>query len=137
MAAAAHRIEQHRLDELVRPDQEDGAHRLVGGRGPAFGRPRFTRREHAVELGDVQVMIADDWVADLASGRVLDVGEPAIMVAHRVHRQADDLAVALFELGLDSRSEEHTSELQSLMRISYAVFCLKNKKYKNRLNRTS
>src|SRR3546814_3111969 len=30
----------------------------------------------------------------------------------------------------DSRSEEHTSELQSLMRISYAVFCLKKKKKK-------
>src|SRR3546814_3948646 len=29
------------------------------------------------------------------------------------------------------RSEEHTSELQSLMRISYAVFCLKKKKYTN------
>src|SRR3546814_963827 len=29
-----------------------------------------------------------------------------------------------------SRSEEHTSELQSLMRISYAVFCLKKKKTK-------
>src|SRR3546814_10422938 len=29
------------------------------------------------------------------------------------------------------RSEEHTSELQSLMRISYAVFCLKKKKYRN------
>src|SRR3546814_6226867 len=29
---------------------------------------------------------------------------------------------------LAGRSEEHTSELQSLMRISYAVFCLKNKK---------
>src|SRR3546814_4123769 len=28
----------------------------------------------------------------------------------------------------DNRSEEHTSELQSLMRISYAVFCLKKKK---------
>src|SRR3546814_10365626 len=28
----------------------------------------------------------------------------------------------------DTRSEEHTSELQSLMRISYAVFCLKQKK---------
>src|SRR3546814_2956037 len=28
----------------------------------------------------------------------------------------------------NSRSEEHTSELQSLMRISYAVYCLKNKK---------
>src|SRR3546814_6080179 len=34
----------------------------------------------------------------------------------------------LFEIGkLGLRSEEHTSELQSLMRISYAVFCLKNK----------
>src|SRR3546814_9016034 len=32
--------------------------------------------------------------------------------------------------GHDSRSEEHTSELQSLMRISYAVFCLKKKKNK-------
>src|SRR3546814_20853466 len=31
-----------------------------------------------------------------------------------------------------SRSEEHTSELQSLMRISYAVFCLKNKNDKKR-----
>src|SRR3546814_7476738 len=30
------------------------------------------------------------------------------------------------------RSEEHTSELQSLMRISYAVFCLKKKKQKER-----
>src|SRR3546814_7087721 len=30
---------------------------------------------------------------------------------------------------LKLRSEEHTSELQSLMRISYAVFCLKKKKY--------
>src|SRR3546814_6124075 len=32
------------------------------------------------------------------------------------------------------RSEEHTSELQSLMRISYAVFCLKKKKHPLRLN---
>src|SRR3546814_5460570 len=31
----------------------------------------------------------------------------------------------------DFRSEEHTSELQSLMRISYAVFCLKKKKHNN------
>src|SRR3546814_1900246 len=31
------------------------------------------------------------------------------------------------ELALSDRSEEHTSELQSLMRISYAVFCLKKK----------
>src|SRR3546814_4663595 len=32
-----------------------------------------------------------------------------------------------------TRSEEHTSELQSLMRISYAVFCLKKKRKKNRI----
>src|SRR3546814_6404941 len=51
-----------------------------------------------------------------------------------VRRQVFDLAVeqALRFQGLDEvllgRSEEHTSELQSLMSISYAVFCLKNKK---------
>src|SRR3546814_4147403 len=33
---------------------------------------------------------------------------------------------------IDERSEEHTSELQSLMRISYAVFCLKKKKRKTK-----
>src|SRR3546814_6919574 len=37
-------------------------------------------------------------------------------------------------IGRPSRSEEHTSELQSLMRISYAVFCLKKKK-KQRTNK--
>src|SRR3546814_1586978 len=36
----------------------------------------------------------------------------------------------LAELTRRNRSEEHTSELQSLMRISYAVFCLKKKKKK-------
>src|SRR3546814_1884939 len=44
-----------------------------------------------------------------------------------------------FEIQIDSnegrRSEEHTSELQSLMRISYAVFCLKNKKKNNPTNK--
>src|SRR3546814_6914788 len=36
--------------------------------------------------------------------------------------------ITTYALGFDaSRSEEHTSELQSLMRISYAVFCLKKK----------
>src|SRR3546814_9846092 len=34
------------------------------------------------------------------------------------------------------RSEEHTSELQSLMRISYAVFCLKKKNINNNMNST-
>src|SRR3546814_18409171 len=36
--------------------------------------------------------------------------------------------VPVYEAFVDGRSEEHTSELQSLMRISYAVFCLKKKK---------
>src|SRR3546814_7989277 len=39
-------------------------------------------------------------------------------------------AGAAFGPSTFDRSEEHTSELQSLMRISYAVFCLKKKKYK-------
>src|SRR3546814_5506208 len=39
-------------------------------------------------------------------------------------------------VSLPRRSEEHTSELQSLMRISYAVFCLKKKKYTKHLEQT-
>src|SRR3546814_3078902 len=41
---------------------------------------------------------------------------------------ADRSSLFLDEIGDMPRSEEHTSELQSLMRISYAVFCLKKKK---------
>src|SRR3546814_3662782 len=40
-------------------------------------------------------------------------------------------------LDIGSRSEEHTSELQSLMRISYAVFCLKKKSNKGKHMRVS
>src|SRR3546814_10832707 len=40
--------------------------------------------------------------------------------------QAQQVRAAVVDV--DGRSEEHTSELQSLMRISYAVFCLKKKK---------
>src|SRR3546814_9150282 len=46
---------------------------------------------------------------------------------HRQHVPINDLFVAHVDLALLDRSEEHTSELQSLMRISYAVFCLKQK----------
>src|SRR3546814_4577032 len=42
-----------------------------------------------------------------------------------LHKHVEEFA---FMLGVQRRSEEHTSELQSLMRISYAVFCLKKKK---------
>src|SRR3546814_3392000 len=38
-----------------------------------------------------------------------------------------DVRSVMSEMGKAMRSEEHTSELQSLMRISYAVFCLKKK----------
>src|SRR3546814_10473341 len=38
------------------------------------------------------------------------------------------ISVKMVEKYISQRSEEHTSELQSLMRISYAVFCLKKKK---------
>src|SRR3546814_7622583 len=39
------------------------------------------------------------------------------------------------QAGVARRSEEHTSELQSLMRISYAVFCLKKKNIKNNITK--
>src|SRR3546814_1905120 len=42
--------------------------------------------------------------------------------------QPEDREAALQQLLTGVRSEEHTSEIQSLMRISYAVFCLKKKK---------
>src|SRR3546814_3732170 len=44
---------------------------------------------------------------------------------------------AIYDALVRMRSEEHTSELQSLMRISYAVFCLKNKKTSSNLPNTS
>src|SRR3546814_3334851 len=51
---------------------------------------------------------------------------PAQIGEGRSRTKHDDaLAAADDPLGGDARSEEHTSELQSLMRISYAVFCLK------------
>src|SRR3546814_6058034 len=60
----------------------------------------------------------------------LDLGKVEDVIDHRQQGAsgiADHLRhAALFAI---QRSEEHTSELQSLMRISYAVFCLKNKSF--------
>src|SRR3546814_9166150 len=77
---------------------------------------------------------------------VLGVGDIALVVEGKVHEAAKrdvfgGRAGALIEEAAGAavvavgrrqivRSEEHTSELQSLMRISYAVFCLKKKKNK-------
>src|SRR3546814_4817858 len=64
-----------------------------------------------------------------------DLGPAAGIARHRL--DLDDAVVDLrhflaeqlgHEVVRGARSEEHTSELQSLMRISYAVFCLKKKK---------
>src|SRR3546814_9373885 len=53
--------------------------------------------------------------------RVTDLFEPTL---------SDHNNRCLSSADVPLRSEEHTSELQSLMRISYAVFCLKNKQNK-------
>src|SRR3546814_7075968 len=63
-----------------------------------------------------------------------DLDRPRERLAIGDLRRADiglDLELALHAIDENlERSEEHTSELQSLMRISYAVFCLKKKKKK-------
>src|SRR3546814_9198165 len=57
------------------------------------------------------------------AGRMLMDGELTVL------GMAGPLAQAFGPSGQGMRSEEHTSELQSLMRISYAVLCLKKKKH--------
>src|SRR3546814_9750615 len=54
------------------------------------------------------------------------------MLIHEHACVAIDPDMPLDRAAVIGRSEEHTSELQSLMRISYAVFCLKNKKTRAR-----
>src|SRR3546814_9577877 len=56
--------------------------------------------------------------------------------AHRRQHFLDFVKRLAAEVRGAERSEEHTSELQSLMRISYAVFCLKTKKTKHTLKDT-
>src|SRR3546814_3010494 len=59
-----------------------------------------------------------------------------IWILRKLLHPMDEIAAMEFLLDKmkstkSNRSEEHTSELQSLMRISYAVFCLKQKNYQN------
>src|SRR3546814_7548175 len=76
------------------------------------------RSEHVVGIGALQQRVVPEPVGHPVhpAGRVA-VGVGGARRHHRVRVQR--------------RSEEHTSELQSLMRISYAVFCLKKKNNKN------
>src|SRR3546814_1999508 len=53
----------------------------------------------------------------------------------RSSRRHSEITSSIADPELLGRSEEHTSELQSLMRISYAVFCLKKKKHKKTKNK--
>src|SRR3546814_8480054 len=86
--------------------------------GPAYGAAApFIKRP--LVLG--KAGIAD--VQRSAPGK----GLPVASAARRQH------AIEHVDPAFDrNRSEEHTSELQSLMRISYAVFCLKKKNYKEK-----
>src|SRR3546814_5476411 len=77
-----------------------------------------------LDLGILPVVNENDAIAD-DEIRFGDNDRLAALVAHLV---GADLLVLLTDapgLLTADRSEEHTSELQSLMRISYAVFCLK------------
>src|SRR3546814_2383585 len=55
--------------------------------------------------------------------------QAVVNAAMMVQTGMSDIVVAGGVESMSNRSEEHTSELQSLMRISYAVFCLKKKTY--------
>src|SRR3546814_1884850 len=73
-----------------------------------------------------------DWMSRHGDGYVSINVSPrhfhAETFAERLLRMVDDAGADPRRLRIEIRSEEHTPELQSLMRISYAVFCLKQKK---------
>src|SRR3546814_1125946 len=92
----------------------------------AHGRPAHPRDllHHACIRHRFLSGIAPPWEF-LRDGERVRVDPPGPLVASSKELE---VAAALAGLGIVTRSEEHTSELQSLMRISYAVFCLKKKK---------
>src|SRR3546814_9211336 len=78
--------------------------------------------------GHVGLAVAHHGAATPVDGAILQIGhhhaDAGLALGAAVLRQA------VVDQHVAERSEEHTSELQSLMRISYAVFCLKKKKIK-------
>src|SRR3546814_5161334 len=83
-------------------------------------------------------LLVDDAIVVVENVERLMAENPGMTAREATIRSMEELQVALVAIGLvlsavflpmaffgGSRSEEHTSELQSLMRISYAVFCLK------------
>src|SRR3546814_6484722 len=82
------------------------------------------RRRIAVEFGERDHRrIGRDRIEQRAV-RLLGINDHRRRAQRAHHLRADDAAVILLE---HARSEAHTSALQSLMRISYAVFCLNHK----------
>src|SRR3546814_2589882 len=70
----------------------------------------------------------------LAVGRWLQPKERGASAAVRESASGEDAERRLEQAKPIGRSEEHTSELQSLMRISYAAFCLTNKRHAEHQN---
>src|SRR3546814_9558820 len=88
-----------------------------------FFRPCRQDCTHPGQRGDFRVDLVD-----FEQGKLTDVGAGCRGAGPEGQQAVDILERKARLLG---RSEEHTSELQSLMRISYAVFCLKhNNEYK-------
>src|SRR3546814_1310831 len=93
------------------------------------------------QAGGIESMAKELGIPPAMAKQGADALLPAILGGFKKQAQSggvEGLGGLLGQLGggglLDSvlgRSEEHTSELQSLMRISYAVFCLKKKKKHN------
>src|SRR3546814_6007775 len=82
-------------------------------------------RTHPMRSGNPA--LKDSTFLDLGSGTVVSRAAGGAMTLNgTVGKTAILLVLAVMTAAF--RSEEHTSELQSLMRISYAVFCLKKKK---------
>src|SRR3546814_6547623 len=65
-------------------------------------------------------------------GETVQLHDRSVLNQRQLYLKSIDLDPMFTE----ARSEEHTSELQSLMRISYAVFCLKKKKHQAKYNKT-
>src|SRR3546814_2811455 len=93
-----------------------------------------TAYTEAPDLCAMLCMQGQGVVKGYAIGRAAVMSAAALEVVHyripeqEVESECERLKAALAK-ARDERSEEHTSELQSLMRISYAVFCLKKKKH--------
>src|SRR3546814_2647948 len=96
----------------------------IESQGPSFPWEIWNRGKRSIAL-DLRQDRAREIVLGLAEQA--DVFLTSYLPATRAKLGLD---IADVQARNPERSEEHTSELQSLMRISYAVFCLKNKKTK-------